>query len=52
MRKTIKKGEGAKMILNFTQKCVYITKISRGAKIVPTWDPGGHIVFLLEGNKI
>ena len=41
------KGEGAKMILNFTQNCVSNIKVSCGVKIVPTWDPGANIVFSL-----
>ena len=44
-------GKGAKMILNFTLKCICNTKISRGAQIVPTWDPGVNIIFSHKGNK-
>ena len=52
-RLIFRKGEDAKMILNFTQNCVSTIKISQGAKIVyPTWAPGANIIFSLEGNKI
>ena len=44
--------EGAKMILNFTQKWLCNTKVSWGAKIVPTWGPSANILYSLKGNKI
>ena len=45
-------GESAKMILDFTQNCVFNTKVSRGAKRVLNLGSGANMVFSLDGNKI
>ena len=40
------------MILNFAHMSVSNTKVSWGAKSVPTWGLGVNIVFSLKENKI
>ena len=45
------KGEGAKMILNFTQIVFLTLKFCDEQKSYPTWGPGANIIFSLEGHK-
>ena len=45
-------GQCAKMIFNFASKSVSNTKVSWGAKRVPTWGSCANIVFSLKRSKI